>query len=452
MMPLVSSLSTRGVTPPAEIDARRTGAEAFVFGFPLLLATTTMRQATNVATLTAGQAPTNRFAHLNSFPDAGLSAVVAANANTLYSLAWLDLTPEPIVLNVPDTEGRSYLVSLMSAWTEVITCLGPRTSATTGGFFALVGPSWKGPLPDGLQRVDAPTNAVLVAGHIHARGLEDLNPARAIQQKLTLVPLAAHDGCHLPLDRAIDERLASEASPFQQLTAMGAEEFLTSLATEMGDNPPAARDGPILKRLAALGVQRGQSFDWVALSDEIRDALETGLSEGKKAVAHPPRQEQLANGWQTLGAGLGAYGSDYLRRAQIANLALGAAPPEDASFPITATDGAGRPTNGAHRYMLRFEPGELPPVGALWSLAIYDMDQLLVPNPIDRYALGDRDDLELGPDGSLEIVIQHDRPDGSDANWLPAPEGDFYLMLHMYWPSQRVLDGRWTTPPVQRVD
>jgi hypothetical protein len=159
----------------------------------------------------------------------------------------------------------------------------------------------------------------------------------------------------------------------------------------------------------------------------------------------------LENGWHSLREQLGTYGADYARRAQIANVALGIAHPEDAIFPLTATDGNGRRLNGAHRHVLRFEPGGLPPVEALWSLALYDMDQLLVDNPIDRYALGNRDELELGPDGSLEIAIQHDRPDGSDANWLPAPEGDFNLMLHMYWPSQRVLDGSWTIPPVQRV-
>jgi hypothetical protein len=438
--------------PRAEVDARRSGAEAFVFGFPLLLATTTMRRATNVvAPTTRGQAPINRFAHLDSFPDPGLGAIVAGNANTLYSLAWLDLAAEPIVLGVPDTEGRSYLVSMMSAWTEVIACLGPRTTATAG-FFALVGPSWQGQLPDDLQRVDAPTNAVLITGHVHARGPDDLYPARALQRKLTLAPLAGRNLSDVPRAEVAGDRQVAEASPSRQLTEMGAEKFLTSLTKEMADNPPTARDGPTLERLAAFGVRRGQSFDWATLPGKIRDGLETGLSDGKKAIAHPPRQEQLGDGWQTLGAGLGAYGSDYLRRAQVANIALGVAHPEDASFPITATDEAGCPTNGAHRYVLRFEPGELPPVGALWSLAIYDMDQLLVPNPIGRYALGDRDELEPCPDGSLEIVIQHDRPEGPDDNWLPAPEGDFYLMLHLYWPSRRVLDGHWKAPPVQRVD
>ncbi len=172
-MPLVPSLSPGGETPRAEIDARRTGAEAFAFGFPLLLSTTTMRWATKAPD--GGQAPVNRFAHLDGFPDPSLRAIVAGNANTLYSLAWLDLASEPIVLRVPDTEGRSYLVSLTSAWTETIACLSPRTAAAAGGF-ALVGPSWEGDsLPDGLQRVDAPTNAVLITGHIHARGPDDLS-------------------------------------------------------------------------------------------------------------------------------------------------------------------------------------------------------------------------------------------------------------------------------------
>ncbi len=449
-MPLVPSLSPGGETPRAEIDARRTGAEAFAFGFPLLLSTTTMRWATKAPD--GGQAPVNRFAHLDGFPDPSLRAIVAGNANTLYSLAWLDLASEPIVLRVPDTEGRSYLVSLTSAWTETIACLSPRTAAAAGGF-ALVGPSWEGDsLPDGLQRVDAPTNAVLITGHIHARGPDDLSPARALQRKLTLAPLAGRAVSPVARDEVAGDRLMAEASPRRQLTEMGAEKFLTSLAKEMADNPPTARDGPTLKKLGALGVRRGQSFDWATLPGKIRDGLEAGLSDGKEAIAQPPRQEPLGGGWQTLGAGLGTYGSDYLRRAQVANLALGVAHPEDASFPITATDEAGRPINGAHRYVLRFEPGELPPVGALWSLAIYDMDQLLVPNPIRRYALGDRDELEPCADGSLEIVIQHDRPEGSDDNWLPAPEGDFYLMLHLYWPSRRVLDGHWKAPPVQRVD
>lgn len=450
-MPLVSSLSPGGETPAVKIDGRQAGAEAFVFGFPLLLATRTMRGATRVVGPADGRAPINRFAHLDNFPDPTLKTVVAGNANTLYSLAWLDLASEPIVLSVPDTEGRSYLVSLMNAWTEVIACLGPRTSATAG-FFALVGPSWKGPLPHGMHRVDAPTNAVMVTGHVHARGPDDLGLTRTIQRKLTLAPLAGRDLSGMPRPEVAGDRLLAEASPGRRLSEMGAKEFLAGLAEEMADNPPAARDRPILERLAAFGVRQGRSFDWMALPDKIRDELETGLSDGKEAIARPPRQEQLGSGWQTLGAGLGTYGLDYLRRAQVANLALGIVNPEDASFPIAVTDEQGRSLNGAHKYALRFKPGELPPVGASWSLALYDMDQLPVPNEIDRYALGDRDELELAPDGSLEIVIQHDRPDGPEDNWLPAPKGDFYLMLHLYWPSRRVLDSHWEAPPVQRLD
>lgn len=240
-------------------------------------------------------------------------------------------------------------------------------------------------------------------------------------------------------------------SPHRMPMEMAAGEFLEELARETGGNPPAGGDRPILERLAAIGLRPGQPFTWTGLPAKIREALEIGLGEGREAVALPPLS-RLENGWQSLHDEPGADSTEYLHRAQIANVALGIAPPEDAVFPLTATDGDGRRLNGAHRYVLRFESGGLPPVEALWSLALYDMDQLLVDNPIGRYALGDRDELELEPDGSLEITIQHDRPEDSNANWLPAPDGDFNLMLHMYWPSRRVLDGSWATPPVRRVD
>src|ERR1044072_5670379 len=154
-------------------------------------------------------------------------------------------------------------------------------------------------------------------------------------------------------------------------------------------------------------------------------------------------------GWQVLHTGAGSYGTDYLRRARIANFALGINRPEDAIFPLSTTDDEGSQLTGSHRYVLRFESGALPPVDGIWSLAVYDMDQLFVSNPIDRYALGSRDELESAADGSLEIVIQHEPPAASNTNWLPAPPDDFYLMLHLYSPGRSAIDGTWTPPPVQ---
>ncbi len=437
-----------GFTQP---QAKRLGTEAFVFGFPLLLMAATMRATTSIAAVGGRPTPLNRFAHLCRFPDPGFRAIVGANADTLYSLAWLDLSAEPLLLDVPDTGGRSYLMQLIDAWTDAFVCLGPRTAGTSGGTYALTGPGWRGTLPDGVQQVEASTNTVWVICHTHAAGREDLDCGRSVQQRLALRPLSAYGDSETPSQGVVDPELEPMPSPHVQLMELSARDFLDALADEMGRNPPTGADRPMLDRLAAIGLRPGQPFAWGNLPGEMREALEAGLTDGREAIASPP-QQQLENGWRSLRNGLKANGADYLRRAQIANAALGITHPEDAMFPLTAIDEDGCRLTGEHRYVLRFEPEGLPPVGALWSLALYDMDQLVVDNPIDRYALGNRDELELGPDGSLEITIQYDRPENSGANWLPAPESDFNLMLHMYWPSRSALDGSWTVPPVRRVD
>jgi hypothetical protein len=449
-MSLDSSSAVRGDAAPSAEVARPLGADAFAFGFPLLMTMATMRRATNVVKPSEERAPLNQFAHLHRFPDPAFKAIVSTNAHTLYSLAWLDLSAEPLLLDLPDTGGRSYLMPLMDAWTDVFICLGPRTIGTASGTYALAGPGWSGSLPDGVRRIDAPTNTVWMIGHTHATGRGDIDFGLTIQAGMRLTPLSAHGSAYTPPDGTAEAALDSGPSPHRMLRGLGAEEFLSTLAWEMTANPPASGDRQMLDRLATLGLRPGQPFVWATLPDETREALEAGIDDGRAAVDAPP-PPRLENGWQSLRERLGTYGADYLRRAQIANVALGIAHPEDAIFPLTACDADGDRLNGAHRYVLRFEPGGLPPVGALWSLALYDMDQLPVENPIDRYALGDRDDLELGPDGSLEIAIQHGHAGESDANWLPAPEGDFNLMLHMYWPTQRVLDGTWAIPPVRRV-
>ena len=431
--------------------AKSLGTDAYVFGFPLLLTAATMRRTTNAHGTEPRPVQPNRFAHVQSFPDPELTALVGANADTLYSLAWLDLARGPVLLDLPDVGRRSYLISLLDAWSNVFASLGPRTADPGASSHVIVGPGWSGELPQDVLRLDAPTNRVWVICHLHTEGGDDLHAGRAIQRSLTLEPLSDGDGRQAPDAPAVDLPGDPEPSAHRHLMALQAERFLGELSTEMRLNPPSKQDRPTLVRLAEIGVRPGMPLVWSKLPGDVRNALEAGVEEGKREVSLPPggREE---NGWQALHEGLGDFGGDYLRRAQVANLALGIAHPADAVFPLTAIDGDGQRLNGAHLYTLRFEPGGSPPVNALWSLALYDMDQLPVPNSIDRYALGDRDELELELDGSLEIVIQHERPEGSDANWLPAPEGDFNLMLHMYWPDQSVLDGSWKIPPVRRVD
>jgi hypothetical protein len=449
-MPLDSTLGAGGEPPLSASEARATGAEAFAFGFPLLLTALSLEQGVEVDGLAAELGPLNRFAHFDAFADPEFRALVAVNSDTLYSVAWLDLAGGPLVLTLPDTGKRSFMVSIASAWSETVACLDTVAPGSAGGTYLLIRDGCSELTPAGMVRLELPTDLALVIGHVHARNGEDLGGARAVQVQLALTSQSTYGEDLAPAD-AIFRSSAPARSPVGTVAGMAPEDFLARLASEMRRNPPSNRDEPILRRLATVGVVPGEPFEWGSHSPEVDAALRAGFADGKSVAASPPPEEQLANGWRALGPELGDYGTDYARRAQTANLALGTILPEDACFPICGIDSDGRQTDGARSYRLRFEPHELPKVEGLWSLVVYDMDQLFVSNAIDRYAVGDRDELTLGEDGSLEILIQRDEPADPNGNWLPAPEGDFYLMLHMYCPRQEMLDGSWSIPPIVRV-
>ncbi|HQS48913.1 MAG: hypothetical protein B7Y12_12025 [Rhizobiales bacterium 24-66-13] len=162
----------------------------------------------------------------------------------------------------------------------------------------------------------------------------------------------------------------------------------------------------------------------------------------------------LANGWRTNLTAIGTYGADYLHRAGVAFGGLGANVPDDAVYPTAFADSEGRPLDGAKRYVMHFAKEQLPPVRAFWSLTMYDERQLFTENPLDRYAIGDRDKLVFNPDGSLDLYIQRESPrKDKEANWLPAPKnGAFTMNLRLYWPKTEVIEGNWSPPPVKRAD
>ncbi|WP_237217540.1 DUF1214 domain-containing protein, partial [Falsiroseomonas oryziterrae] len=180
-------------------------------------------------------------------------------------------------------------------------------------------------------------------------------------------------------------------------------------------------------------------------------ALERAAAEGPRHLAaSAPHLGAIKNSWLYLASGMGNYGTDYLRRAVVAMLGLGANLPEDAIYPLTHVSGDGRPLDGANRYVLRFPRGQEPPVNAFWSVTLYDQEGFQVANPINRFAIGDRDGMVRGADGTIEILIQNADP-GADrrANWLPAPAGPFNLTLRLYGPDAQAIDGRWSPPAVQ---
>jgi hypothetical protein len=437
-----------------EADARQLGIQAVVYGFPLVLVDVTKQVQTNVTTPEHnGRAPINQFSNFLKYPTAAYRDVVRMNVDTLYSFAWLDLSNEPLVLSVPDTHARYYLMPIMDAWTDVFASPGKRTTGTKAGDFAIVGPNWTGTLPSGMTELKSPTNTAIIAGRTQANGSADYAAVNAIQKQYRLTPLSAFGKSYTPPAGVVDPQIDMKTPPVDQVRRMNAETFFNRLATLMTSNPPAAADAPMLAKLAKIGVVPGRTFDISTLDPAVRTGLEgtvqtavAQLGASGKEVGTP------ANGWRVLPMTLADFGTDYDLRGVIALFGIGANLAKDAVYPTAFVDGDGQPLAGGNRYVLHFDKGGLPPVNAFWSLTMYDAESFLAANPINRYNIAGWMPLKHNPDGSLDVYIQHDSPGTQkESNWLPAPEGPFSVTLRMYWPKESVLDGSWKPPAIQKV-
>jgi len=442
---------------PEQQGALQTGVEAVLYGLPLVMMELTMQNATNVAVPVGMAAPVNQFANVPAFPTASFKQVVRANVDTLYSSAFLDLTKEPIVLSVPDTHGRYYLLPMFDAWTNVFASPGTRTTGNAAGDFAIVGPDWRGTLPAGLRALKSPTNVVWILGRTQTNGPQDYAAVRAIQHGYRLVPLSAFGKPYAPAKGAIDPALNGKVPPVDRLKAMSADAYFNLLARLMKSNPAPAADAPMLAKLATIGVVPGQPFEMSHLDPEVAAGLQRAVAVAlNKLQPGTEHRGDGVNGWFFPGMNLGSFGTDYHTRALIAFIAFGANLPADAVYPTSFLDADGQPFRGTNRYVLHFGKGQLPPVNAFWSVTLYGADSFFVDNPLNRYAISSWMPLRPNSDGSIDIDIQHDPPaKDREPNWLPAPvEGTFNLTLRMYWPKDRppsFLDGSWKPPFVHRV-
>jgi hypothetical protein len=434
-------------------EAEKIAVDAYIYGYPLVLMNVTKKVTTNVPKAEGGNAPVNQFCHLRAFPDYTFTDVVSPNADTLYSFAWLDLESEPIVLSVPDVGKRYYLMPLLDAWTNVFASPGTRITGNRKGDFAVAGLGWKGKLPVGIQEIKSPTNMVWLIGRTQTDGKQDYANVHAIQDQYLLTPLSAWGKLYTPpANMPVEAEIDMKTPPVDQVAGMDAATFFTRLNALMKDNPPAAADKNALKRFAAIGVEPGEPFDLKSQDQAVAKSLEQAVRAAQaKIVAEAGKSHgKIVNGWQVM-KNTGSYGTDYLWRAVVALIGLGANLPEDAIYPHATADAAGQPLTGAHRYVVRFPKGQLPPVGAFWSLTVYNARQAFVQNPLNRYAIGDRDKLMFNEDGSLTLYIQHDSPGKeNESNWLPAPADSFNVLMRLYRPRKEALDGTWKMPPIEQ--
>jgi hypothetical protein len=425
-----------------------------VFGLPLVYIALQADQQTNVPSPEGVHAPFNQFAHYREFPDAKHNAIVGMNADTLYSLANLDLSSEPIVLSIPEMGDRFWLMQIIDAWNDVPGAPGARTAGDKGGNFALVGPNWKGVLPADLTEIRSSTGLTLIGGRTYTSGKSDYEAVHKLQDQYRLVPLSKWGTEYVPPATVpVKPDVDVKTPTTEQVFAMSAEVFFARLNALLVDNPPRAADAPVMARIAKLGIAPGATFKLDGFEAGVRKAIDEGVIAGHQEVKewHARMGEKL-NGWQ-LARDLGRYGTRYPYRAAWTYYGVGGNLVEDAFYPITQVDSQGNPLTGDHRYQLHFSKEDIPPVDAFWSLTMYKSDSFLVDNPINRYSLGGRDKMKYADDGSLTIDIQHDSPGASrQANWLPAPAGAFLLALRLYRPRAEVANGTWNPPAVKKVE
>lgn len=429
-------------------------SEAYVFGYPLVTMEMTRRVMTNVTAASGTRAPMGHVLKLREYPTAAFRDVTAPNADTLYTTAWMDLGREPMVLSLPDMKGRYALFPLLDGWTTVFQVPGKRTTGTAAQTYAITGPGWSGTLPPGMTEYKSRTNIVWFLGRIYCTGTpEDYAAVHALQDQVGLVPLSAYGRPYAPPPGVVDPSIDMRTAVRDQVNALSAVQYFTLLAELMKRNPPAPADAPHIARFARIGLVPGQEFDAGKLRADFASRIPSVSFDRIMLQFRINPAVKDINGWGFT-TRTGIYGTDYLMRALVTAIGLGANRPQDAVYPTSLKAADGEDYNGANRYVMRFAPGQLPPATGFWSITMYDADYFFVANPLNRYSISARQDLKRNPDGSVDILIQHASPGaGREANWLPAPAGKFILMLRLYWPNEHdpsILDGSWTIPPVSK--
>src|ERR1700733_9564378 len=447
------ALAQQAATPLGADEASAIATDAYIYGYPLVTMEYTRRVLTNVAEANGLNAPMGQLARSRTYPTAAFRGVTAPNADTLYTNAWLDLSKEPYVLSLPDAHDRYYLFPMLDAWTTVFQVPGKRTTGTGPQKYAITGPNWTGTLPAGVTEYKSPTSMVWILGRIYCTGTpKDYKAVHELQDKITLVPLSSYGKPYTPPPGPVDPSIDMKTAVRDQVNALDVGAYFNLMAQLMKDNPPTPDDAPVVAQMAKIGIVPGQPFDLTKLSPDAQQAVKAVPKAAfGKIMGYFKDGGKTENGWMFF-TKTGVYGSDYLDRAFITAIGLGANRPQDAVYPTSEADAEGKPYSGAKKYVMHFGKGQLPPADGFWSLTMYNAEYFFVDNPLNRYTLSARNKLKHNADGSVDLYVQNENPGrAKESSGRPAPADKFVLMLRLYWPKETppsLLDGTWTIPGV----
>ncbi len=423
-----------------EADGYSLGILAYTWGYPLVRMERVIREYTDVPDpkpKTSYRAPLNTIGWARELATPAAKDMPTANNDTAYMSSVVVLN-EPYLLSVPDTNDRYYVVNVFNMWQELEHYIGRRATGTKAATYALVPPEWQGNLPEGVTRLDVSTEKVWLWGRIRIAQGESLDAVHNLQDQFTLTPLSSQ---------------ATTARVLDEMPDIDGDElgFLTHLSFALQQNSVKEADAALFAQFQRIGLTK-EGFDPDSVSEHTRKGLLKGLGDGPAvATSSFAATATKRQGWDWV-TGLDSFGFNYPLRAMIAGPYLGGNGEKEAMYPIRYTDIDGNTLNGSNRYVIRFK--QVPPVDAFWSITMYNAgDKMLVDNEINRYKVGtDTVGLKILEDGSFDVPIQHTKPNGDfAANWLPAPKGDFYIILRMYQPNAAILSGEYKLPQVEKL-
>ena len=463
-----SGCSTPSQAPPAAAsgaraqinvtpgEARGIARDAYVYGYPMVDSYRIQHAYFVDPKNPEYKAPWNRIRNIPRVFTPEDKAVQTPNSDTPYSMAGLDLRAEPIVLTVPAIEkDRYFSIQLIDLYTHNFDYIGSRATGNDGGDFLIAGPRWKGEAPKGVKKViRSETELVLAVYRTQLFNPGDLDNVKKIQDGYKVQPVSAFLGQTAPVT-APAITFIQPLTPETQKTSLQFFNLLNFLLTY---SPTVPSETAVMDRFAKIGIGAGKTLDLNALAPDMKQALEQGMADGWKAYSDF-KSSDVDTGKVTSGDMFGTRDylkNNYVYRMAAAMLGIYGNSKAEAMYPLYTLDEKKEKLDGATgRYTMRFAPGELPPVNAFWSVTMYNLPQsLLVSNPLNRYLLNAPmlPQFARDSDGGLTLFIQNESPGTArEANWLPAPNGPFWLAMRLYWPKDEATSGKWAAPPVKRV-
>lgn len=425
--------------------------EAYLFGFPLVLMHLSERVMTNPV---AGseRRPLNRFTHISGYFGNEFKGILYPAPGMFYSCAWAALGKEPVVVSIPDTKDRYYVLNVMDAWRNIIFTAGKRATGTARQHYIFTAPGWDGKIEPGeMQVIQSPTNMVYISVYFYTKNITDgAKNAVPLQKKLKITPLANYGDKSFEYSSKEADGKIDMAPPLEQIFKMELTDYFSLLNTLMLDNKPYPKDAAFLQKTAYLGLgQDDKEFSIASFDAETQNKMNM-IPQEVKTYFQALAAEETVNGW-LYAENAGSFETDYENRAFAAYQSIANFLPQDFISAESRTDADGEFLSGDKKYILHFSKDSIPQTRVLWLIAAYDTDYNVTKNELNRHSIGSETGLRYNGDGSLDIYIQSKSP-GKDkeANWLPSPDKEFILVFNIYEPSKDINEEQRELPAVSK--